>query len=141
MIGSDQHKSLKSAFLLYLITCQLVLFHPTASCSLGAAHACVLLAKDHLLVRKQFGETLSNNQAGQTGVFSFHAKPNLNLCDPCLCVVHCSFFSLNWQKWPQSWWRLACWCARRRRRCRRTARTPFLSALWPSFSPRMNALR
>ncbi|XP_061575535.1 isobutyryl-CoA dehydrogenase, mitochondrial [Cololabis saira] len=33
-----------------------------ASCSLGAAHACVLLAKDHLLVRKQFGETLANNQ-------------------------------------------------------------------------------
>ncbi|XP_060902704.1 isobutyryl-CoA dehydrogenase, mitochondrial [Labrus bergylta] len=33
-----------------------------ASCSLGAAHASVLLAKDHLLVRKQFGETLSNNQ-------------------------------------------------------------------------------
>ncbi|XP_056905343.1 isobutyryl-CoA dehydrogenase, mitochondrial [Takifugu flavidus] len=33
-----------------------------ASCSLGAAHACVQLAKDHLLVRKQFGETLSNNQ-------------------------------------------------------------------------------
>uniref|UniRef100_A0A8P4K8I6 short-chain 2-methylacyl-CoA dehydrogenase n=1 Tax=Dicentrarchus labrax TaxID=13489 RepID=A0A8P4K8I6_DICLA len=35
---------------------------PTASCSLGAAHACVQLARDHLLVRKQFGETLSNNQ-------------------------------------------------------------------------------
>uniref|UniRef100_A0A665TWF9 short-chain 2-methylacyl-CoA dehydrogenase n=1 Tax=Echeneis naucrates TaxID=173247 RepID=A0A665TWF9_ECHNA len=34
----------------------------SASCSLGAAHACVQLAKDHLLVRKQFGETLSNNQ-------------------------------------------------------------------------------
>ncbi|XP_069004449.1 isobutyryl-CoA dehydrogenase, mitochondrial [Embiotoca jacksoni] len=33
-----------------------------ASCSLGAAHACVQLARDHLLVRKQFGETLSNNQ-------------------------------------------------------------------------------
>ncbi|XP_068441626.1 isobutyryl-CoA dehydrogenase, mitochondrial [Clinocottus analis] len=33
-----------------------------ASCSLGAAHASVLLARDHLLVRKQFGETLSNNQ-------------------------------------------------------------------------------
>uniref|UniRef100_A0A667XWN4 short-chain 2-methylacyl-CoA dehydrogenase n=1 Tax=Myripristis murdjan TaxID=586833 RepID=A0A667XWN4_9TELE len=32
------------------------------SCSLGAAHACVQLARDHLLVRKQFGETLSNNQ-------------------------------------------------------------------------------
>lgn len=34
----------------------------TASCSLGAAHACVQLARDHLLVRKQFGEALSNNQ-------------------------------------------------------------------------------
>ncbi|XP_056296819.1 isobutyryl-CoA dehydrogenase, mitochondrial isoform X2 [Pseudoliparis swirei] len=33
-----------------------------ASCSLGAAHACLQLARDHLLVRKQFGETLSNNQ-------------------------------------------------------------------------------
>ncbi|KAG7266066.1 hypothetical protein CRUP_006996 [Coryphaenoides rupestris] len=35
---------------------------PSASCSLGAAHASVQLARDHLLVRKQFGETLSNNQ-------------------------------------------------------------------------------
>ncbi|KAI7800524.1 isobutyryl-CoA dehydrogenase, mitochondrial isoform X1 [Triplophysa rosa] len=33
-----------------------------ASCSLGAAHAAVLLARDHLCVRKQFGETLSNSQ-------------------------------------------------------------------------------
>ncbi|KAJ8366904.1 hypothetical protein AAFF_G00336880 [Aldrovandia affinis] len=33
-----------------------------ASCSLGAAHACVQLAKEHLMVRKQFGEALSNNQ-------------------------------------------------------------------------------
>ncbi|KAF3692653.1 Isobutyryl-CoA dehydrogenase, mitochondrial [Channa argus] len=33
-----------------------------ASCSLGAAHACVQLARDHMLVRKQFGETLSHNQ-------------------------------------------------------------------------------
>ncbi|XP_057695104.1 isobutyryl-CoA dehydrogenase, mitochondrial [Corythoichthys intestinalis] len=33
-----------------------------ASCSLGAAQASVQLARDHLLVRKQFGETLSNNQ-------------------------------------------------------------------------------
>ncbi|XP_029629127.1 isobutyryl-CoA dehydrogenase, mitochondrial-like [Salmo trutta] len=33
-----------------------------ASCSLGAAHACVQLARDHLLVRKQFGDTLSSNQ-------------------------------------------------------------------------------
>ncbi|CAB1347976.1 unnamed protein product [Coregonus sp. 'balchen'] len=33
-----------------------------ASCSLGAAHACVQLTRNHLLVRKQFGETLSNNQ-------------------------------------------------------------------------------
>lgn len=35
---------------------------PAASCSLGAAHACVQLARDHLLVRKQFGDTLSSNQ-------------------------------------------------------------------------------
>uniref|UniRef100_A0A8B9JW15 short-chain 2-methylacyl-CoA dehydrogenase n=1 Tax=Astyanax mexicanus TaxID=7994 RepID=A0A8B9JW15_ASTMX len=34
----------------------------TASCSLGAAHASVQLARDHLCVRKQFGETLSNSQ-------------------------------------------------------------------------------
>ncbi|XP_033851527.2 isobutyryl-CoA dehydrogenase, mitochondrial isoform X1 [Acipenser ruthenus] len=33
-----------------------------ASCSLGAAHASVLLARDHLKVRKQFGEPLSNSQ-------------------------------------------------------------------------------
>ncbi|XP_043115902.1 isobutyryl-CoA dehydrogenase, mitochondrial [Puntigrus tetrazona] len=33
-----------------------------ASCSLGAAHASVLLARDHMRVRKQFGETLSNSQ-------------------------------------------------------------------------------
>uniref|UniRef100_A0AAY4AN84 Isobutyryl-CoA dehydrogenase, mitochondrial n=1 Tax=Denticeps clupeoides TaxID=299321 RepID=A0AAY4AN84_9TELE len=33
-----------------------------ASCSLGAAHACVRLARDHLRVRKQFGETLSSSQ-------------------------------------------------------------------------------
>lgn len=68
-------------FLSHLITCQLMLFHPSASCSLGAAHASVQLAKDHLLVRKQFGETLSNNQAGDTGVFSLRVKPNLNFCD------------------------------------------------------------
>ncbi|XP_044137940.1 isobutyryl-CoA dehydrogenase, mitochondrial [Bufo gargarizans] len=33
-----------------------------ASCSLGAAHASVLLSRDHLVVRKQFGEPLANNQ-------------------------------------------------------------------------------
>ncbi|XP_037533509.1 isobutyryl-CoA dehydrogenase, mitochondrial [Nematolebias whitei] len=33
-----------------------------ASCSLGAAYACVLLASDHLLVRKQFGRTLASSQ-------------------------------------------------------------------------------
>uniref|UniRef100_A0A670JSH5 Acyl-CoA dehydrogenase family member 8 n=1 Tax=Podarcis muralis TaxID=64176 RepID=A0A670JSH5_PODMU len=33
-----------------------------ASCSLGAAHASVLLARDHLNVRKQFGELLASNQ-------------------------------------------------------------------------------
>ncbi|XP_070621244.1 isobutyryl-CoA dehydrogenase, mitochondrial [Erythrolamprus reginae] len=33
-----------------------------ASCSLGAAHASVLLARDHLNVRKQFGEVLATNQ-------------------------------------------------------------------------------
>lgn len=33
-----------------------------ASCSLGAAHALVTLARDHLNVRKQFGELLANNQ-------------------------------------------------------------------------------
>ncbi|XP_060799778.1 isobutyryl-CoA dehydrogenase, mitochondrial [Neoarius graeffei] len=33
-----------------------------ASCSLGAAHACVLLARDHIRVRKQFGEPLANSQ-------------------------------------------------------------------------------
>ncbi|XP_078282820.1 isobutyryl-CoA dehydrogenase, mitochondrial isoform X3 [Rhinoraja longicauda] len=33
-----------------------------ASCSLGAAYASILLARDHLKVRKQFGETLANSQ-------------------------------------------------------------------------------
>lgn len=35
---------------------------PPASCSLGAAHASVVLARDHLKVRKQFGEPLANSQ-------------------------------------------------------------------------------
>ncbi|XP_076833535.1 isobutyryl-CoA dehydrogenase, mitochondrial [Brachyhypopomus gauderio] len=33
-----------------------------ASCSLGAAHACVQLTRDHMHVRKQFGEPLSSSQ-------------------------------------------------------------------------------
>nr|XP_033774254.1 isobutyryl-CoA dehydrogenase, mitochondrial isoform X2 [Geotrypetes seraphini]XP_033774255.1 isobutyryl-CoA dehydrogenase, mitochondrial isoform X2 [Geotrypetes seraphini] len=33
-----------------------------ASCSLGAAHAAVLLTLDHITVRKQFGEPLAKNQ-------------------------------------------------------------------------------
>lgn len=33
-----------------------------ASCSLGAAQASIELAKDHLKVRKQFGQTLSSFQ-------------------------------------------------------------------------------
>ncbi|XP_077914866.1 isobutyryl-CoA dehydrogenase, mitochondrial isoform X5 [Halichoerus grypus] len=33
-----------------------------ASCSLGAAHASVILTRDHLSVRKQFGEPLASNQ-------------------------------------------------------------------------------
>ncbi|XP_043937103.1 isobutyryl-CoA dehydrogenase, mitochondrial isoform X2 [Protopterus annectens] len=33
-----------------------------ASCSLGAAYASILLARDHLKVRKQFGEPLSSSQ-------------------------------------------------------------------------------
>lgn len=33
-----------------------------ASCSLGAAHASVILARDYLNVRKQFGEPLARNQ-------------------------------------------------------------------------------
>nr|XP_055129817.1 isobutyryl-CoA dehydrogenase, mitochondrial isoform X1 [Symphalangus syndactylus] len=33
-----------------------------ASCSLGAAHASVVLTRDHLNVRKQFGEPLASNQ-------------------------------------------------------------------------------
>ncbi|OXB65773.1 hypothetical protein ASZ78_004449 [Callipepla squamata] len=43
-------------------------FLPPASCSLGAAHACVLLAQEHLTVRKQFGEPLANNQYLQFGL-------------------------------------------------------------------------
>ncbi|XP_072557228.1 isobutyryl-CoA dehydrogenase, mitochondrial isoform X2 [Paramormyrops kingsleyae] len=37
-----------------------------ASCSLGAAHASVQLAREHLTVRKQFGETLSKSQVQNT---------------------------------------------------------------------------
>ncbi|XP_059813118.1 isobutyryl-CoA dehydrogenase, mitochondrial isoform X3 [Hypanus sabinus] len=33
-----------------------------ASCSLGAAYASIVLARDHLKVRKQFGEPLANSQ-------------------------------------------------------------------------------
>ncbi|XP_061237661.1 isobutyryl-CoA dehydrogenase, mitochondrial [Bos javanicus] len=33
-----------------------------ASCSLGAAHASIVLARDYLKVRKQFGEPLANSQ-------------------------------------------------------------------------------
>lgn len=33
-----------------------------ASCSLGAAHVSVLLTRDHMVVRKQFGEPLANYQ-------------------------------------------------------------------------------
>ncbi|KAF5908174.1 isobutyryl-CoA dehydrogenase, mitochondrial, partial [Clarias magur] len=33
-----------------------------ASCSLGAAHASVVLTRDHMHVRKQFGEPLANSQ-------------------------------------------------------------------------------
>ncbi|MEE6485315.1 hypothetical protein FKM82_014242 [Ascaphus truei] len=39
-----------------------------ASCSLGAAHASVLLTRDHLAVRKQFGEPLASNQYLQFGL-------------------------------------------------------------------------
>nr|XP_040141509.1 isobutyryl-CoA dehydrogenase, mitochondrial isoform X2 [Ictidomys tridecemlineatus] len=35
---------------------------PPASCSLGAAHASVILTRDHLKVRKQFGAPLANSQ-------------------------------------------------------------------------------
>lgn len=45
---------------------------PPASCSLGAAHASVQLARDHLLVRKQFGETLSNNQVSRFPLLSVY---------------------------------------------------------------------
>ncbi|KAG8141528.1 putative Isobutyryl-CoA dehydrogenaseserine-threonine protein, partial [Naja naja] len=39
-----------------------------ASCSLGAAHASVLLAREHLNVRKQFGEVLATNQVRFGGI-------------------------------------------------------------------------
>lgn len=50
----------------FVLPTHFLLLFPSASCSLGAAHASVLLAKDHLLVRKQFGETLSNNQVSSS---------------------------------------------------------------------------
>lgn len=46
----------------------------TASCSLGAAHACVLLAQDHMRVRKQFGEPLANSQVKSLCELHLHAS-------------------------------------------------------------------
>uniref|UniRef100_A0A8C0ETN4 Acyl-CoA dehydrogenase family member 8 n=1 Tax=Bubo bubo TaxID=30461 RepID=A0A8C0ETN4_BUBBB len=45
-----------------------------ASCSLGAAHASVLLAQEHLTVRKQFGEPLANNQYLQFGLAEMEGR-------------------------------------------------------------------
>jgi len=46
------------------VLAQLKCWHSSfpASCSLGAAHASVILTRDHLSVRKQFGEPLASNQ-------------------------------------------------------------------------------
>lgn len=41
-----------------------------AACSVGGAHACLQMAKEHLNVRKQFGQTLSNFQVCNV-VFNF----------------------------------------------------------------------
>ena len=35
---------------------------PTGTCSVGAAHACFNLARDHIKVRKQFQQPLAANQ-------------------------------------------------------------------------------
>jgi hypothetical protein len=35
---------------------------PAATCSVGAAQACLLAAREHLKVRKQFGKPLASNQ-------------------------------------------------------------------------------
>lgn len=61
------------------VSCLSILTLPSASCSLGAAHASVQLARDHLLVRKQFGETLSNNQVSGTIFFPLFSEMNADL--------------------------------------------------------------
>lgn len=58
------------------ISCFSINTLPTASCSLGAAHACVQLARDHLLVRKQFGQTLSNNQVSSSSFYNLLIQVN-----------------------------------------------------------------
>lgn len=57
---------------------------PPASCSLGAAHASVLLAQEHLTVRKQFGEPLANNQVTPAAALPCRAELFLILEGPSL---------------------------------------------------------
>lgn len=78
----------------------------TASCSLGAAHACVHLARDHLLVRKQFGESLSNNQVSFNEVGPVTPGKVPKNCSVCPCFF-LSSFSSNSLRWQLVWWRHA----------------------------------
>lgn len=52
-----------------------------ASCSLGAAHASVVLTRDHLTVRKQFGEPLASKQV--TFQVSLHFLLTLGMRTAC----------------------------------------------------------
>lgn len=56
-----------------------------ASCSLGAAHASVILTQEHLKVRKQFGAPLARNQVSYLGstlhLYSVHAFAGAHILD------------------------------------------------------------
>jgi hypothetical protein len=63
-----------------------VLCASAATCSVGAAQACFLLARDHLKVRKQFGKPLAHNQVRVLHVPAWvtcglwASQPTLTLC-------------------------------------------------------------
>lgn len=75
MIGQGgQWAGTSSTILLSQLKCRHSSF--LASCSLGAAHASVILTRDHLNVRKQFGEPLASKQV--TVQVSLHLLPTLH---------------------------------------------------------------
>lgn len=70
---------------------------PPASCSLGAAHASVLLAQEHLTVRKQFGEPLANNQVTPAAPLPSRVELFLILEGPSLTSQ-----GLPWRSWEHA---------------------------------------